>query len=68
MNQHLNMTMTDAEYRPHLRDAKTEAEKVTLWEKITKSNHEDVAYYKGLLMEYTRSLLNISIEDFMEDL
>lgn len=43
-----------------------EATTITLWEKITKSNHEDVAYFKGLLKQYTEELLEHSILDFLE--
>ena len=45
-----------------------EAQQQTLWEKITKTNHEDVTYYKGLLEEYTRELLFCMRHDFMEEL
>lgn len=68
MNRHLNMTMTDADYTPQLRSAKAEADKITLWEKITKTNHKDVTVYKGLLLEYTRQLLVNMIDDFLEDI
>lgn len=43
-----------------------EATTITLWEKITKSNHEDVAYFKGLLKQYTEELLEHTILDFLE--
>lgn len=49
-------------------DALKEAQQQTLWEKITKTNHEDVTYYKGLLEEYTRELLFCMRHDFMEEL
>lgn len=39
----------------------------TLWECITKTNHRDVTYYKGLLEEYTRELLFCMKHDFMEE-
>ena len=39
----------------------------TLWERITKTNHRDVTYYKGLLREYTRDLLLVMREDFLEE-
>ena len=68
MNQHLSMAMTDAEYNVPLSEAKIAAEKITLWEKLIKTNHEDVTYYKGLLLEYTQKLLDTMIIDFTEDL
>ena len=43
-----------------------EATTITLWERITKSNHEDVAYFKGLLKQYTEELLEHTILDFLE--
>lgn len=45
-----------------------DATEITLWERITKSNHEDVTYYKGLLQEYTRDLLMVMREDFLEEI
>lgn len=44
------------------------AKRITLWERITKSNHEDVTYYKGLLLEYTKDLLMVMRHDFLEDI
>ena len=40
----------------------------TLWERITKTNHKDVTYYKGLLLEYTRDLLLVMRSDFLEEI
>lgn len=45
-----------------------DATKITLWERITKSNHKDVTYYKGLLLEYTRDLLMVMRQDFLEEI
>ena len=67
MNLHLNMSMVDADYVPLLKGAREDAEKTTLWERITKSNHEDVTYYKGLLKEYTEKLLDTMVKDFVEE-
>jgi len=64
----LDMSMVDASYVPSLKEARADAEKVTLWEKITKSNHEDVTYYKGLLKQYTEELLSTMIKDFIEEI
>ena len=44
------------------------AQQRTLWERITKTNHRDVTYYKGLLEEYTRELLFCMRHDFMEEI
>ena len=45
-----------------------DATEITFWERITKSNHEDVSYYKGLLKEYTRDLLMVMRQDFLEEI
>lgn len=45
-----------------------DAKRITLWERITKSNHEDVTYYKGLLYEYTKDLLMVIRHDFLEEI
>lgn len=44
-----------------------DAQRRTLWERITKTNHKDVTYYKGLLEEYTRELLFCMKHDFLEE-
>ena len=45
-----------------------EATKLTPWERITRTNHKDVTYYKGLLQEYTRDLLFVMRNDFLEEI
>ena len=45
-----------------------DAQRRTLWERITKTNHKDVTYYKGLLEEYTRELLFCMKHDFLEEI
>ena len=49
-------------------DAFRKATEQTLWERMTKSNHRDVTYYKGLLQEYTRDMLMVMREDFLEEI
>ena len=44
------------------------AQRRTLWERITQTNHKDVTYYKGLLEEYTRELLFCMKHDFLEEI
>lgn len=48
--------------------AYNEAKRVTLWERLTNSNHEDVTNYKGILKDYTEALLMELRCDFLEDL
>lgn len=64
--QKLRKLMTDDD-REGIEEAYKDATTITLWEKITKSNHEDVTYYKGLLEEYAKDLLFIMREDFLEE-
>ncbi len=65
--QKLRKLMTDDD-REGVDAAFKDATKQTLWERITKTNHKDVAYYKGLLLEYTRDLLMVMREDFLEEI
>ena len=65
--QKLRKLMTDDD-RELIDVAHKDATEQTLWERITKTNHKDVTYYKGLLQEYTRDLLMVMREDFMEEI
>ena len=65
--QQLRKLMTDDD-REIIEPAYKDATEITLWERITKSNHEDVSYYKGLLKEYTRDLLMVMRLDFLEEI
>lgn len=65
--QKLRKLMTDDD-REGIDAAYKDASTITLWEKITKTNHEDVTYYKGLLHEYTKDLLFVMREDFLEEI
>ena len=63
----LRKLMTD-DKREEIDAAYKDASTITLWEKITKSNHDDVTFYKGLLHEYTKELLMIMRIDFLEEI
>jgi len=65
--QTLRLLMTDDD-REGVDAAYKDATKQTLWERITKTNHKDVTYYKGLLQEYTRELLMVMRLDFLEEI
>ena len=54
-------------YSEDLPKAYDEAQRVSLWEKITHSNHEDVTFFKGLLTSYSEDLLKCMIYDFREE-
>ena len=64
--QKLRKLMTDDD-RELINEAHKDATEQTLWERITKTNHKDVTYYKGLLEAYTRNLLMVMGEDFLEE-
>ena len=64
--RHLSDKMTDDD-REMIQSAYDDAIRRTIWERITKTNHEDVSYYKGLLKRYTEDLLKALRCDFMED-
>ena len=65
--QKLRKLMTDDD-RELIDEAHKDATEQALWERITKTNHKDVTYYKGLLQEYTRDLLMVMREDFLEEI
>lgn len=65
--QKLRWLMTEDD-REAIDAAYKDAKRITLWERITKSNHEDVTYYKDLLLEYTKDLLMVMRLDFLEEI
>ena len=65
--QKLRELMTDDD-RESVEAAYEDATKQTMWERITKTNHKDVTYYKGLLKEYTCDLLMVMRQDFLEEI
>ena len=65
--QKLRKLMTDDD-REGMDIAYKDATEQTLWERITKTNHKDVTYYKGLLEDYTRDLLMVMRVDFLEEI
>lgn len=65
--QKLRWFMTEDD-REAIDAAYKDAKRITLWERITKSNHEDVTFYKGLLYEYTKDLLMVMRLDFLEEI
>lgn len=64
--QHLSDLMTDDD-REMIAPAYDEAVRRDIRELITKTNHKDVTFYKGLLKRYTEELLIALRCDFMED-
>lgn len=64
--KHLRKLMTDDD-REAIHHAYKDATRRTLWERITKTNHKDVTFYKGLLEEYAKDLLFCMRHDFLEE-
>ncbi|MGN0187978.1 MAG: hypothetical protein ACI395_00530 [Candidatus Cryptobacteroides sp.] len=64
--RHERQVIVDS-YEEALPRAYDDAHRITLWEQITRSNHEDVTFFKGLLKSYTEELLKCMIYDFRED-
>lgn len=62
----LRKLMTDDDMEA-IHHAHKDATRLTLWERITKTNHRDVTFYKGLLKEYTKELLLCMRCDFLEE-
>lgn len=65
--QRLRLLMTEDD-REMIEAAHKDAVTRTLWERLTKTNHKDVTYYKGLLREYTKELLTVMRLDFLEEI
>lgn len=63
----LRWLMTEDD-REAVDEAYEHANRITLWERITKTNHKDVAHYKALLCEYTKELLMVMRHDFLEEI
>lgn len=63
----LRRLMTDDD-REMIGHAYEEATEQTLWERINQTNHKDVTYYKGLLYLYTKDLLLVMRNDFLEEI
>ena len=60
--------MVTEDDREGVQRAYRDAQRRTLWERVTKSNHKDVTFYKGLLKVYAQELINSLRIDFIEDL
>lgn len=54
--------------RERLQHAYKSARTRNLWERITSTNHKDVTYYKWMLKEYARELMDTARLDFMEEI
>ena len=61
----LKRDMILEDYELDVERAYEEAKKVTFWERVTKTNHADVSYFKGLIKQYTEELLEHMTQDFL---
>lgn len=59
--------LTTESHREKVDRAYKDATRLTLLERITHTNHEQVTYYKALLRDYTRELLTVMRLDFLEE-
>ena len=64
--RHISKLMTEDDIEG-IHHAYEDANRRTLWERLTKTNHKDVTFYKGLLKEYAKELLLCLRCDFIED-
>ena len=64
--QYLSDRLTEDD-REAIKYAYDDAIRRTIVERITKTNHKDVTFYKGLLKRYTKDLLTALRCDFIED-
>lgn len=64
--ERLRKLMTDDD-REAVYHAYKDATRRTLWKRLTKTNHREVTFYKGLLEEYTKDLLLCMRHDFLEE-
>ena len=61
----LKREMIRDDYELDVERAYENAKTVTFWEKLTRSNHKDVSFFKGLVKQYTEELLEHMTDDFL---
>ena len=61
----LKREMIRDDYELDVERADEKAKTVTFWEKLTRSNHKDVSFFKGLVKQYTEELLEHMTDDFL---
>ena len=60
-------SITYDSYLESLTGAYKDAVHTTLWEKLTKTNHEDTTVYKGLLKACTKEILETMVKDLLNE-
>ena len=59
--------LTYESYYDLLKNAEKDALKITLWERITKTNYEDIITYRSILRSCTREILELMVKDFLNE-
>jgi hypothetical protein len=59
--------LTYESYLELLKKSEHDALKITLWEKITKTNHEDIIAFRSILRSCTREILETMVKDFLNE-
>ena len=67
LNKRYNRFSLNKEYVAKISTAVTDAEEITLWERITDSNYRDIEHLNALITAYATDLLAHITADFMED-
>ena len=59
--------ITYESYLDLLKTAQKEALKITLWEKMTHTNNEDVMIFQSILKSCTKEILELMVKDFLNE-
>ena len=59
--------LTYESYLDLLKKAEKDALNITIWEKITKTNHEDIVAFRSILRSCTREILKLMVKDFLNE-
>ena len=59
--------LTYESYLDLLKKAEKDALNITIWEKITKTNHEDIVAFRSILRSCTREILELMVKDFLNE-
>ena len=59
--------ITYESYLDLLKKAQQDALKITLWEKITQTNHDDIRIFQSILKSCTKEILDLMVKDFLNE-
>ena len=60
-------SLTYDSYLDMLKEAQADASRITLWEKIAKTNHDDVMVFKSIMKSCTKDILELMVKDFLNE-